>query len=148
MPRRPENWTDLLTEHIDRYREKAFIWGTSDCTRFIAEWLDLVRGTSYVKKIPKRYKTEKGAYKALIRHYKVKNLVELVTRELGDPYSTPLYAQRGDIIGSEVHPDYSEVFGCALGICTGPEIAFFGPSTRGIVLVPFRIDVIKYAWRV
>lgn len=142
---RVENWQLLLQLHIDSYESKVFKWRDNDCTRFVAEWLDAAIGTKHTQNIPTNYKTERGAYRILRKHYGVKSLSDLLTRELGDEYINPMYAQRGDIIASHTHPDFSDAFGCALGICVGSEVAFFGPGKQGLEFPSFIPEVVAKA---
>lgn len=37
--KRPENWPDLLAQHIAEWSRRPFLWGSADCGYFAADWM-------------------------------------------------------------------------------------------------------------
>lgn len=79
-----------------------------------------------------KYSTARGAAGLIRRHG---GLAGAVTSVLGDPVQR---ARRGDVVMFE------SMFGPALGVCVGPQIAARGPD--GLVLLD--MSAAQMAWRV
>jgi hypothetical protein len=110
---RVENWERLLAAAIDTAGAKPFVWGLHDCPTFAFETRMLL--------------TDGEDTAALWRG-------RYTTALLGDPRTTALLAQRGDIVLADT--------GLGFGICNGATAV--GMAPEGLVTVP--LTSCQLAW--
>ena len=129
------NWPDRLAEHIEKWRNKKFRWGTSDCSMFVLQAEKAMCGESRFQDFVGQYKSEDGSKKALEEIGKGSLEATLDDRlEVVNVKS----AMRGDVALIET-PD-----GDALSLVIGNQIAAM--SKQGLVFVP--LSAAKKVWRV
>ena len=135
--RRTPDWPERLADAVRAARARPFAWGEHDCALFAFDCVLAMTGEDHLAAFRGRYRSAKGAVRALRRIGGVKTLEELTTRILKRP-ALPETAQRGDLvmIDGELGP--------TLGICLGARSAFAGPD--GLVFAP--TATVRRAWSV
>lgn len=133
--RRVEDWPQRLAAHIEKARERAFSFGENDCCLFVSDWIHACTGEDFAAAFRGRYATRAQAVALLGARG---GLEAVVTAALGAPLSTPMLAQRGDVV--MVATDE----GPALGVCDGAVAWFVGP--KGLAEMP--MAQWTKAWRV
>jgi hypothetical protein len=128
---RVERWPVLLSVAIEDARLRPFAWGTHDCATWAFSVAASLRGEPAPEWIGS-YSTKTGAARRMREGGTT--LRKLGTAILGEPLSSPLLAQRGDVVFA----------GGAYGICIGRDIAHAGPD--GLILSP--LTAAERAWRV
>lgn len=126
-----------LFAFYDARKHTPFVWGQSDCALLAADWLKSYNGVDYAAPFRGRYKTYLGSKRAMSK-LGFQSLYEVVFAQLGEPLSSPLLAQRGDIV--IVETDIGE----AVGIADGHGV--MAQDSEGIEHVP--LSQVKTAWRV
>lgn len=134
---RKADWEKRLMITIAAHKAAPFKWGVSDCALFAADCVEAMTGIDYAEDFRNRYKTEKGAAKALKR-YGEGDLVSTVEKYLNRVPGGLNYAQRGDVVAAETEA------GVALGICLGTTSVFKTPD--GVIGLPTSQCIA--AWRV
>ena len=120
------HWERLLAAAIDTARAKPFVWGVHDCPTFAFETRMILTGGEDVAALWRgRYTTALGGQRVM-RRLGWASLVEMGMALLGDPRSTVLLAQRGDLVLADS--------GLGFGICTGASAV--GMAPEGLVTVP------------
>ena len=128
---RLDNWDLILSDEIEAARTRPFEYGRHDCVTWAMSVRAKILGIAQPDWIG-RYKTEKGAARVLKRAG-YDSLEEAGRGVLGVPLSSPLMAQRGDI-----------VLGEAFGVCIGSDAVFPGETgLRAVSIMDTRM-----AWRV
>ena len=123
---RVDHWKRLLAAAIDTARAKPFVWGVHDCPTFAFETRMILTGGEDVAALWRgRYTTALGGQRVM-RRLGWASLVEMGMALLGDPRSTVLLAQRGDLVLADS--------GLGFGICTGASAV--GMAPEGLVTVP------------
>jgi hypothetical protein len=130
---RVEDWQERLWAYIDVAKGQPFVWGQRDCATWVADWRHAVTGQDAARAWRGRYKTERGALRA-IRRAGFSDMADWVDSIAGGRLPSPLLAQRGDV---------AMVQG-ALGIVVGSRVAALSP--QGVVMLPLS-DAVA-AWRV
>ena len=132
---RVQGWELALVAAIAGARDLPFQWGVHDCATWAFDVRQALTGIDAADAWRGKYRTEKGAAR-MLRRLRCKTVEDLAVSILGDPLSTTLFAQRGDIVlgGPEQ----------ALGVCVGSDALFLQPS--GLVALPIR-NCMK-SWRV
>ena len=135
MPRIP-HWERHLASALATARSMPFDWGHHDCATWVFELrTELTGGPDTAARWRGRYNTSFGAA-LIMRRLGWSSLEEMGRDLLGEPLSTPLLAQRGDILlGGD--PD-------AFGICAGCSGAFLTPD--GLTELP--LSRCHLAWRI
>lgn len=132
-----EDWPSRLAAHVETVRAAPFAWGVSDCCLFAADCILAMTGVDLAVEYRGRYRTKRGAY-AVLKRLCGGGVEAAVHRMLGAPLSTPLTAQRGDVVLIDT-PD-----GPALGICLGVQCGCQSP--HGTTFLP--MPAARLAWRV
>ena len=134
---RRHDWPERLAEVVRAARGKRFAWGRHDCATFAFDCAAAMTGVDRLADFRGRYRTPKGAQRALRRIGGVTTLEDLATALTKRP-ALPETAQRGDLvlIDSDLGP--------ALGVCLGARAAFVG--AHGLAFVP--TAAARRAWRV
>jgi len=129
-----ENWPEVLDKCISDARGKPFEWGEHDCCMFAANVVEELTGTDYAAEFRGKYKTMRGASKALGKIPLDKTMDKKLKRTQ--------HPNRGDVvlIGKEITQQPLP----ALGICLGMTVALIGD--QGIEFLP--VAVIAAAWDV
>jgi len=123
---RVDHWERLLAAAIDTSRAKPFVWGVHDCPTFAFETRMILTGGEDVAALWRgRYTTALGGQRVM-RRLGWASLVEMGMALLGDPRSTVLLPQRGDLVLADS--------GLGFGICTGASAV--GMAPEGLVTVP------------
>jgi hypothetical protein len=135
--RRRSDWPERLADAVRAARSRPFVWGRHDCALFAFDCVLAMTGEDHLAAFRGRYRSAKGAVRALKRIGGVKTLEELVAGILGAPGQAQT-AQRGDLVllDTEIGP--------ALGVCLGARCAFAGPD--GLAYAP--TVAAREAWRV
>ena len=128
-----DGWPEILHAEIEAAQDKPFAWGKCDCCLFAADVVKAMTGTDYASEFRGKYKTAKGAARALIK-YGHKTLSSTMNEKL-PPVRFP---KRGDVVMALVNGDE------ALGICIGSMCVFKSPD--GVVQMP--VSDIDAAWDV
>lgn len=133
---RYQDWPERLDQFIS-FQDHSFDWSTCNCALFAADGVKAITGVDFAE--PYRGpKTKRGMISKLARVCGG-GVEEAATRELGEPWSSPLQAKRGDVVSADLGD------GPALGICLGVNAAFIAED-KGVVLVPSKLW--RFAWRV
>jgi len=117
---------------IDRYKTTPFSWGKHDCSLFVADAIEALRGVDYAKPFRGQYKTEKAAYKCLAKYGGIDGYLDGLFSRVH-----PSTARRGDIlkVGNEIF---------SVGVCAGQTVWYMDQD--GVKNIPARLGAI--AWRV
>ena len=134
--RRPD-WPERLAEAVRAARGRPFAWGRHDCALFAFDCVRAMTGVDHLAAFRGRYRSAKGAARALKRIGGVETLEELVVGIFGQPEPI-VAAQRGDVVLLDTER------GPALGVCLGARSAFAGPD--GLAYAPTASA--RAAWRV
>ena len=139
MPRR-HDWPERLAEVVRAARGRPFQWGRHDCALFAFDCVAAMTGVDHTARYRGRYRTAKGAYRALARIGGVRTLDDLATALTKRPALAegPRAARRGDLV---IH-DTDD--GPALGVCLGARLVAVGPG--GLAYRP--MSAVTRAWRV
>jgi len=133
---RVESWERLLAAAIDTARAKPFVWGVHDCPTFAFETrMILTSGEDIAALWRGRYTTALGGARVM-RRLGWASLAEMGMALLGDPRSTVLLAQRGDLVLANT--------GLGFGICTGA--CAVGMAPEGLMTVP--LTSCRLAWQI
>ncbi|MBY6223552.1 DUF6950 family protein [Ferrimonas balearica] len=125
----------MLSDFIQEYRHRHFVWGETDCCQFAAAWLARCTGRE-LSLLVGPYASERGARRA-IRKAGFTGLESLVNAHLGAP-AAPLNLRRGDI-GLVSTDD-----GPALGIVGGAVVWVMAPD--GVANLP--ASALLKGWRI
>src|SRR5689334_16890400 len=112
---RRQDWPERLAAWLERARTRPFQYGIWDCCLAAADWVREATGADHAIDY-RGYRTESGAYRKM-KSIAEGGVVEVVTRALGAPLSSPLMAQRGDVVAVQSES------GPALGVCLGDRVA-------------------------
>ena len=135
MPRIP-HWERHLASALYTARTTPFAWGRHDCATWAFELrTELTGGPDTAARWRGRYNTGYGAA-LIMRRLGWSSLEEMGRDLLGEPLSTPLLAQRGDMLFGGEPP--------AFGICAGRAGVFLSPE--GLTEVP--LSACHLAWRI
>ena len=127
-----------LDHHLREWRRRPFAWGSADCVRFAAGWVERVTGRDPVAETAGRYGDGRAARRLMIRATGTADLVAATSVILGPPLEVPLGARLGDVAA------IATPAGPALGVCAGEMVAAPGPAGLG-----FRpLTTILAAWRI
>lgn len=97
---RKDNWQDELVKLIERHKTKPFKRGYNDCALFAGKAVYKMTGNDYVTKFLGKYKTKKASAK-IVKELGYKSLSDIADKHL-DPYTSPMFAKRGDCVLVEV----------------------------------------------
>ena len=130
------DFANCLIYALAAARTSPFAWGTHDCATWVFELRRMLTGDEDVAALWRgRYSTATGAA-LLMRRLGWSSLEGMGLDLLGEPLSTPLLAQRGDILlGGEP---------LAFGICAGRAGVFLSPD--GLTDLP--LSACRLAWRI
>jgi len=121
MSRRREGWEHQLAECIDAGQQLPFCWGTHDCATFVANCLLAMSGSDFAAEFRGRYKTEKGAARAIRKKYgSLPAYLDTIFERV-----SVTFARRGDIV----------FYQSAVGMCYG-STSFFAGLHGGLAAVP------------
>ena len=132
------NWEQLLSEFIDKHRNKPFEWGVWDCCVFSDSAVESMTGERVIPKSLK-WKDEKDAKKT-IKAYGGSTLLKATIKACKDKGLENIdvpYVRNGDIV---VYKEKSYL----LGISTGFNIV--SPSEDGLAFKDN--DLAIKAWRI
>lgn len=120
-----ETWKQDLRAYLAAQAETPFVWSDADCGSFAGGAVEAMTGTNPHTLVAGKYKTMKGALRALKRagHEDHVAYAASVLTEI----ENPLFAQFGDI--AAVPSDE----GPALGVVVGAHIEVRTPGGRGLV---------------
>lgn len=130
-----QDWPERLAKFIDQ--DHKFDWSTCNCALFAADAVHAITGTDFGE--PYRGPKTKRGMVGKLKRVCGGGVEDAVTRELGQPLSTPLLAKRGDVVSADLGD------GPALGVCTGSQGLFIS-ETEGLVKVPSKLW--RNAWGV
>lgn len=133
---RVAHWECILADGLEAAQSQPFSWGTHDCATwaFDLRW-GLTRGEDVAAAWRGRYTTALGALRVM-RRLGWPDLEAMGRDLLGAPLTTPLLAQRGDLVLGGEDP--------AFGVCAGAKAVFLAPG--GLVSLP--LVACPLAWRV
>lgn len=134
---RRHDWQARLDAVLRAAETRPFAWGRQDCALFACDCIAAMCGEDPAARFRGRYRTARGACRAIRRLGGARDLGDLATKALGAAIA-PAFARRGDL--AEVETDG----GPALGIVLGGVIALVAPE--GLVRVG--VDRARRAWRV
>lgn len=121
---RNAQWTDLLLQHVEEWRNKPLAYGSADCFQFVAEWVSKCTGKDYRGDFP-AYETERDAKRIIAS---AGGHAQMLDTCLGD--RKPIaFAKRGDVLLFD-HAD-----GLSPGICLGVNSCVFR-IVGGLEFVP------------
>ena len=133
--RRREDWPGRLDEVVRGALGRPFAWGQHDCALFACDACHAMTGVDPAAAVRGKYKTAKGAARAIKRLFGAGSLPALATTTLGAPQAAEL-ARRGDIACVQTER------GPALGVVLGQWAAYPGPAT--LTFVP--IEKARACW--
>jgi len=128
------NWPEILAAQIESMDGVPFEWGKTDCCMFAANVVEEMTGIDYAKEFRGKYKTMKGAIRALKR----KGLDEVMDGK----FKRTDFPKRGDVV--LINKEITEQPIPALGICIGMQIALMGDD--GLEFLPIGMEAA--AWDV
>ena len=136
---RPQGWESQLYDYIARCKNKQFEWGQFDCCTFACDWAIILGKPDPMEKIRGKYKTAKGAARAIARiigKVSIEEVSEICDDKGNRFHRIPKQeCGRGDVVLVSGIP-YNEEgtgFDCSMGICLGPHCAV--ASETGILYV-------------
>ena len=120
-----ETWKQDLRAYLAEQADQPFVFGRVDCGSFAGGAVEAMTGQNPHAKVAGKYKTMKGALRALKRagHEDHVAYAASVLTEI----ENPLFAQFGDIAVVD-SPE-----GPALGVVVGAHIEVRAPHGRGLV---------------
>jgi hypothetical protein len=127
---RLQDWPQRLAAHFDAHKDTPFKWGTHDCVLFAAGSVNAMRGGNMAGAYRGAYTTKGQAAK----HLKALGVVDvsgLATKALGEPYTSPAFAKRGDVVSLATD------LGLALGVVDLSGKYALAASKDGLVRIPF-----------
>jgi len=95
--RRHEDWAMRLDSYIEKKSTSPFRRGSHDCALFACNCLKEMTGTDIAKDFRRKYTSRKKAYE-MVRARGHDSLVSLARERVGNEYSTPTKAKRGDMV--------------------------------------------------
>jgi hypothetical protein len=134
MPRHPD-WPHRLALAITAARTTPFAWSRNDCPTFAFDTRCALTGEDAAALWRGRYSSYRGGLR-LMRRLGWPSLAAMGDALLGAPLSTPLHAQRGDIVLS--------ADGRGFGVCIGATAVGMAPA--GLISLP--LTTCTRAWRV
>ena len=111
---RYHDWPERLFTVVKKAKQSTFVWGENDCALFACDCVKAMTGIDHASKARGKYKTEKGAWRALAKIEGVKTLPELADKYLGSRIDL-VNAKRGDVVSLIV--DSAEALGIVVGSC-------------------------------
>ena len=137
--RRYEDWPERLARFVEGATGRPFVWGERDCALWAADWIETATGIDPASDYRGRYRTERGAARALTTRGHG-GVAAAFTAALGeDRVIAVAYAQRGDLVC------WHGPQGDTIGICVGMSSAFIAVG-GGLVHMPTL--ACRQAWRV
>lgn len=95
--RRREDWAMRLEYVIDSLQHAPFTRGVNDCALFACTCLMAMTDTDIASDFRGQYSTADEAY-AMVKDKGHDSLVSLARERVGNEYSTPVKAKRGDMV--------------------------------------------------
>jgi len=120
---RPQNWPELLHNHIASIKGLPFVWGENDCCTYTCDYIKLITGTDPMEQFRGTYTSLKGSLQARKEWGSIRTNMRLHFEEIAVPM-----AQRGDAVIYVMDGED------ALGLCNGLNSYFLSPE--GYVSVP------------
>jgi len=115
---RISGWESKLGDFISSRVDSPLAWGKNDCCLFACDSIEVITGTDPAEWFRGKYSTKEEAYK-LLKEFAGGGLIEVVGRLTKEhsmlQLSSPFYAQRGDLVYSEVDVCLGGVMG-TLGV--------------------------------
>jgi hypothetical protein len=144
---RIDGWERLLGLFIADHVESELVWGKNDCCLFACNSILTITGTDTATDFRNKYSTKDKAYK-LLKEFAGNGLLETVeklTKEFSmQEWPSPMFAQRGDLVYSEVETCLGGIRG-TLGI-VGMNGSIAIPGKDRLEFLP--ISKGARAWRV
>lgn len=140
MITRPENWPDLLANHLQSWRWKEFTWGQTDCVHFCADWLAVIGYSNPLAGLPK-WESALGAARMFTALGGFEHSVQAQMAALECPEIPLTFAMRGDL--AIVRIDAERL---ALAIVNGRGAAV-RCENLGVSEIPYLANAVK-AWKV
>jgi len=137
MLTRKNDWPERLAAVVRAAAARPFEWGRQDCALFACDCIAAMTGADPAAAFRGRYRTARGAARALRRIAGVDDLGALATKVLGAPVA-PAFARRGDIA------EVPLLDGPGFGVVLGREVAVVG--VEGLLRVS--MQTATRAWRV
>lgn len=124
------DWPEHLSKLIAERLKEPFQWGVNDCALFAADAVQAMTGNDPAKKLRGKYKTARGAKRALKRIgvESVSDIPRVFISDIAEEIPLKM-AGRGDIILTE-----NDIGEPMLAICLGARCASPGPN--GLVFSP------------
>ncbi len=129
-----ENWPEILNQCIDDARRREFTWGRFDCCMWAADTVEAMTGTDYAAEFRGKYKTIRGAVKALNK----RTLKEVMDGK----FARTEHPSRGDLVLIPIEITGQPIEG--IGICAGDKLVMIGDG--GLEFLP--LSVATAAWAV
>jgi len=140
MITRPENWPDLLANHLQSWRWKEFTWGQTDCVHFTAEWLSIMGHAKPLAGLPE-WSSALSAARVFNGLGGFEHAVQAQMAALELPEIPLAFAMRGDLAIVRIDSDR-----LALAIVNGR-----GAAVRcehlGVSEIPYLANAVR-AWKV
>lgn len=136
--RRQPGWEQRLVAVLEGYRVRPYQLGVSDCIRLSCDAVEALTGEALWHLLAGRYDTRESAIRLV--HQWGRGWSQAFSALFGVAPLTPMHARRGDILTFDDARDKH------LGVCTGPDVAIYGP--RGIGFVPITDTRLLEAWRI
>jgi len=137
MMARRHDWPERLAEVVRAAQARPFAWGRHDCALFVCDCVRAMCGEDPAARFRGRYRTARGAQRAIRRIGGARDLADLATRVLG-PSIPPAFARRGDVV--EAVFSGNSVLGVVMGRM------FVATGEKGLVHAP-TLSATR-AWRV
>ena len=140
MSRRPENWPDLLTTHLNYWRSQPFAWGKGDCAHFAASWLTQLGYRQPMAGLP-AWDSPLSAARVFNALGGFGHAVQAQMAALECPEIPLMFAMRGDVAIVRIDARRQ-----ALGIVNGYGVAIRF-SEGGVTEIPYLKHAVR-AWKV
>lgn len=131
---RVEGWESILLKFLEDYKNKPFSRGKSDCGLFVADCINILqdRNIDAAIKYRGKYKNKKQL-KALMAELGHKDLIDITSEILGEPYENYRKAKRGDCVG------FTGKEGIAIGIVDLSGRNALTTGKAGVISIPMRL---------
>lgn len=137
---RADQWPTMLAAYIEERRNVSFVWGSSDCCLFAADWVEMVTGVDPAADLRGKYDSAASAMRLLRKLGGVCGILLEARKSCGIVEIETARCSRGDLIVADTGR------GNAIGIYLGHCSAFVGCA--GLIFAPLATLNGARCWRI